>query len=444
MVSLVKSKQLTLLFGDIIVLYFSLGLTLFIRYGSLSFELWSVHFWPFTIIFIFWLLIFYIAGLYELTFLRNNIAFTNKFGIILLICGTLSVVLFYFVPIFGITPKTNLFIFALIFAIIGFSWRIFYNAILVKIGTQNKILLVGDNKTAQDLANHLEKNSQLGYEIKFWMKEGFEDKEWDYLAQIILSNNINLIVIPGHIKKNSKVARLIYKNLSLGIEVLDLAEIYEIIFRKIPLDELREIWFLENLTRRRQIYEVIKRPFEFILAVILGILCLPLAVLSAILIKSTSRGPIIYKQKRIGKNGLEFTIYKFRTMRQDAEISGPQWATEKDKRVIPIGKILRKTHLDELPQLINILKGELSLVGPRPERPEFVEQLKKEIPYYELRHLVKPGITGWAQTNFRYGASIEDAYEKLQYDIYYIKNRSLILDLLIILKTIRLFFVKPR
>jgi len=438
--SIVKFKQIALLVGDIVVLYFSLELTLFIRYGTLSYGLISAHFWPFTVVFFFWLLIFYIAGLYELTSLRNNIAFATKYSLVLLICAVLSIILFYFTPFFGIAPKTNLLLFVLVFTTLGSLWRIFYNNLLSRGGAQNKILLVGYNQVTQDLVNHLQRNPELGYEIKFWMKEGLEDKEWADLTQIILTNDINTIIVPAHIKKNSKAAHLIYKNLSLGIEVLDLAEFYEIIFRKIPLEELKEVWFLENIARRHRIYESLKRPFEIFVALVLGIISLPITIILAVLIKLTSPGPIVYTQKRTGKNGVEFTIYKFRSMKQDAEKSGPQWAEAKDHRVTSIGKFLRKTHLDELPQLINILKGDLSLVGPRPERPEFVEQLKKEIPYYELRHLVRPGITGWAQANFRYGASIEDSVEKLQYDIYYLKNRSLILDLLIILKTIRLFF----
>lgn len=438
--SFVKFKQITLLLGDIVVLYFSLTLALFIRYGTLSYELVSSHFWPFTVIFFFWLLILYIVGLYELTSQKNDFAFANKFILALLICAVFSALLFYFVPAFGITPKTNLFLFLIVFAVISSFWRIFYNNLLSKGGARNRILLVGYNRLSEELTNHLLKNPQLGYEIKFWMKEGLENKEWADLTQIILTNDINTIVVPTQIKKNSNNARLIYKSLSLGIEVLDLAEFYEIIFRKIPIDELKEVWFLENIAKRHHVYETMKRPFELISAAVLGIISLPLWPLIAALIKITSSGPVFYAQKRVGKNGREFIIYKFRSMHRDAEKSGPQWAKEKDHRVTAIGKILRKTHLDELPQLINILRGELSLVGPRPERPEFVEQLKKEIPYYELRHLVRPGITGWAQINYRYGASIEDAVEKLQYDIYYLKNRSLILDLLIILKTIRLFF----
>ena len=169
---------------------------------------------------------------------------------------------------------------------------------------------------------------------------------------------------------------------------------------------------------------------------------MPLLLIITLAVKLTSKGAAIFKQKRVGKNGEEFTIYKFRTMKIDAEKNGPQWANYfNDNRATKIGKFLRTTHLDELPQLVNIIKGELSFIGPRPERPEFVESLKKEIPYYELRHLTKPGVTGWAQINFRYGATVQEAYEKTQFDIYYIKNNSPFLDLSILLRTIKFLFM---
>jgi len=154
------------------------------------------------------------------------------------------------------------------------------------------------------------------------------------------------------------------------------------------------------------------------------------------LIKLNSAGPIFYRQKRVGKNGKIFEIAKFRSMFKDAEKNGAQWANEKDERITGMGKILRKTRIDELPQLWNVLKGEMSFIGPRPERPEFVEELQKQIPHYVMRHLVKPGLSGWAQIKFPYGASVEDAMEKLQYDLYYIKNRSFVLDLAITARTI--------
>jgi len=218
---------------------------------------------------------------------------------------------------------------------------------------------------------------------------------------------------------------------------MDFVGFYETIFQKLPLEELEEGWFIEKITTSRHLYEFIKRTADIILALILGIILLPAALIIAILIKLDSRGPIIYKQERIGFNDKSFILYKFRTMVVDQ--SGPLWTTKADKRLTLIGKFLRYTHLDEIPQLYNILKGDISFIGPRPERRELVE-LYKQLPYYEIRHIIKPGLTGWAQLNYKPSASLEEAKEKLQYDIYYIKNRSLVLDVLIILKTIKYLF----
>jgi len=439
----VKLKQFFLLLGDAAVFYFALIITLVLRYGNLSPEVIELHFWPLTIILAVWLMIFYIGGLYDPHSLKNTPDFFKLFFTLIFTCGALAVILFYLIPAFGITPRVNLFILLIFFSLILYIWRITYNGFLTAGRPINKILLVGYNKTTEELTSHLAVNPQLGYEIKFWMKEGLQDKEFEHLSQIILTNNINLIVVPAHIKKNSKAARLIYKNMVLGIEVMDLAELYEKVFLKVPIAELEEVWFLENLAKSHKIYEFFKRPMEIIAATILAIIFLPFIAVISLLTGLTSRGPIIYTQKRCGRGEMEFIIYKFRTMMADAEKNGPQFANPngKDKRSTPFGGLLRRTHLDEVPQLFNIFRGELSLVGPRPERPEFVAQLKKDVPFYELRHLVRPGITGWAQINYRYGASVEDTYEKLQYDLYYLKNRSITLDAIILIKTLRLFFV---
>ena len=211
--------------------------------------------------------------------------------------------------------------------------------------------------------------------------------------------------------------------------------------KKIPLEAIDEIWFLENLSRaEKRIDEISKRVFDILFSLV-GLLIIAILFPFIILfIKVDSQGPVFYAQKRMGKDGKIFTLYKFRTMIADAEKEGFQWALPNDHRITRAGKVLRTLHLDELLQFYNILKGDISFVGPRPERPEFVEQLKKEIPYYEIRHLIKPGLTGWAQINYHYGASVGEAKEKLQYELYYIKNRSFFLDLGIILKTIRIIF----
>ncbi|MDP1718909.1 MAG: sugar transferase [bacterium] len=440
----VKLKQITLLLGDVLILYASLAITLFIRYNGLSNNVIEAHFWPFTIIFFLWLVTFYIGGLYDLKSLKNDLDFYKKYLSLLLINGTIAAILFYFIPVFGISPKTNLFAVLVIFGLANYFWRTFYNTLLSSGTPENRILMIGYNKTVEDLVDQVSKNPQLGYEVKFWMKEGLQDKELDHLSQVILSNKINLIVVPAHIKKNSKAARLIYKNLVLGIEVMDLAEIYEKVFHKLPLAELEEVWFLENLAKSHRVYEFVKRPVEVMLACILSLTLLPIGILIGLIVTLTSKGSLIFRQTRSGQNEQEFMIYKFRTMRADAERNGPQWSTPGDNRTTFIGKILRATHLDELPQLFNIIRGDLSFVGPRPERPEFVAHLKKDVPYFELRLLVRPGVTGWAQINYKYGASVEDAYEKLQYDMYYLKNRSLTLDFLILLRTVKYLFTNNK
>ena len=230
---------------------------------------------------------------------------------------------------------------------------------------------------------------------------------------------------------------------------MDLAAFYERVFQKVPLDDLEETWFLENIEGAGRYYDSLKRAGELVFALFIGIVLLPVEVLIAILVKLTSRGPIFIRQKRTGKNGTEFTLVKFRSMVAlspdgQAEINGAQWSSGgNDKRITPFGKFIRASHLDELPQLWNIIRGDISFVGPRPERPEFVPKLKEQVPYYEIRLLIKPGVSGWAQINYRADRDLADVRQKLQYDIYYLKNRSFVLDIAIVLKTLKSFFTNP-
>jgi len=438
----VKFKQLTLLFGDIIILYLSLALTLFLRYGEITNDVRTDHFTPFTILFFLWLLVFYILGFYEWRNLKNDQGFGKNFGAALLVNFMIAIVLFYFVPGIGIAPKTNLFLFFAIMSGIAYVWRTTYNNLLFARSPAKRILVVGYNRIIDETIRHINENPQLGYDVTFWMKDGLRDKEFRHLSQIILAHQINLILVPAHVKKNSVAARKIYKSLVHGIEVMDIAELYETLFGKVPLAELKEVWFIENLAKSHRVYDAVKRPLELALAAIIGFLFLPFLAFITILIKLTSPGSAFFTQRRIGKHGAHFTLWKFRTMIENAEARGPKWATKNDRRITPIGRILRRTHLDELPQIWNVFRGELSLVGPRPERPEFTVTLEKEIPYYDLRHLVTPGLTGWAQVNYRYGASLDDSYEKLQYDIYYLKHRSIFLDLIVLIRTLKLIFIE--
>ena len=223
---------------------------------------------------------------------------------------------------------------------------------------------------------------------------------------------------------------------------LILASFYELLTGRIPLGAINQIWFLENLSEgTKRGYEIVKRSGDIIFAIVIGVISLILYPFAILAVKISSPGPIFYRQKRVGQLGKVFEIVKFRTMRKDAEKdTGAIWTTENDPRITKVGNFLRKTRLDEVPQVWNILKGEMSFVGPRAERPEFHDLLRKNVPFYEERYLIKPGLSGWAQINFHYGSSVQDAAEKLKYDLYYIKNRSLLLDLGIILKTVRIAF----
>lgn len=432
-------KKIILLAGDISVLYLSLYLTLLIRYHAATAEKWQQHLFPFTVIYIFWLLIFHIANLYDLNLARNNLVFFNLLSKTLLIVGLLSATFFYLIPYFGINPKTNLFINLILFAVFFTLWRQLFNYFIKSRILLNNVLIIGEDKEAEQLAEKIKNNPQLGYTIIDIVKPEIL-QNISCFKELLKKNNINTIVIgnPSY-HQDENLVQTLYQCLPLKINFIDLATFYEETTNKIPISLIKEIWFLENLMEsKKDTYQGLKKLLDILLAFLLGIIALFLTPFIALLIKIDSEGPILFKQIRVGKNGKLFLALKFRSMFSNAEKSGPQWAKMGDPRITKAGRFLRKARLDELPQLLNILKGEMSFIGPRPERPEFVQELEKKIPYYQIRHLIKPGLTGWAQINFPYGASVEDALEKLQYELYYLKNRSFILDLDIALRTIKI------
>ena len=214
-------------------------------------------------------------------------------------------------------------------------------------------------------------------------------------------------------------------------------DFYESLFGCIPLSEVEEEWFIREVTKNKDTYEITKHSAELILIILTAPISILLSIIIGILVIISSKGPAIYRQERMGKNNKPFVLYKFRTMKNNQ--SGPLWTTIGDDRLTNIGKFLRYTHLDEIPQLFNVLKGDISFVGPRPERVELAK-IYEQIPYYEIRHIIKPGITGWAQLNYKPSTSLEEAEKKFQFDLYYLKNRSFILDLFILLKTINKIF----
>lgn len=439
-----KLKSFLFFVADVAALYAALFITLIIRYGGQFYdEFEDAHAVPFTIIFVLWVLVFYVAGLYDLRRLRNSLEFLKTLFLCLGVNAALAVLLFYLVPAFGIAPKTNLLIFIVVFAVIEIFWRRFLNRLMAFGEAPNRMLVIGDGAIGAEIKKAVAENPQLGYAIKAEMDEKSAYAAPQEIRALALRERINLIVIPHKLKQEPALVAALYELFAGGVIVTDLISFYEVIMRKVPLMEVQQTWFLENIAGEVRFYDSLKRAFEFVAALVIAVVLLPFEVLIALLVAVTSPGPVIYRQVRVGEKGKEFTLYKFRTMRTDAEKNGAQWAQKNDARTTPIGGILRASHLDELPQLWNLIRGDISFVGPRPERPEFVRQLAERIPYYEARLLIKPGVTGWAQINHRADLTDADVMQKLQYDIYYLKNRSVVLDAAIVLRTLKTIFVNP-
>lgn len=437
MPNVLNLRKFLLLAGDVFLLYFALlGALFFGFWGNFSWEIFLEHLFPFSILYFFWLIIFYIFGLYDLDLLKTPFSFYTRALSGLGLCLGLGMIFFYLIPFFGITPKTNLILNILIFGIFALSWRqlfyqIFASRFLTKVG------IVGENIQAQELAGYIQKNPHLGYKLTTFL-----DVKKNLLQQI-QEQNIDILIIAANLGSNSQLAQNLYQCVPARINFMDLSRAYEIICDKIPISFVAQTWFLENLKEgEKGFYDKAKRIIDILLAFLLLLLTSPLWLLVALAIKLEDRGPIFYYQERTGEDRKPFLLIKFRSMIKDAEKEKAIWAEKEDPRITKVGKFLRQSHLDEIPQMLNVLKGDISLVGPRPERPEFVGQLEKEIPHYHIRHLIKPGFTGWAQIKFKYGRSVMDSFEKFQYDLYYLKNRSLILDLRILLKTFSLLFRK--
>jgi exopolysaccharide biosynthesis polyprenyl glycosylphosphotransferase len=308
--------------------------------------------------------------------------------------------------------------------------RVVVNNLFTQNKKQRKIILLGNSSNEVALDNYLVDQVQ------------FLIQKLDDLDQVqVKQGDVDAIVIsPNHHSSFDEQQLLIEYRLA-GVPIFSLSDFFESHLFLVPVEQIKSDWFI-----RTQGFSMLhnslalrgKRLADIFVAVCLLIVTFPIQVVVACLIKASSAGPIYFNQVRVGLKGEEFLLRKFRTMIIDAESKGAQWASNNDPRITGLGRFLRKSRIDELPQCWNILKGEMSIIGPRPERPEFTSSLREEIPYYDLRHIVKPGISGWAQVMYPYGASREDALHKLQYDLFYIKHQSLLLDLNILLRTIKI------
>ena len=331
------------------------------------------------------------------------------------------------------------------------AWRVGAHWLLGHPNVGERILIVGSGESAVEVAREVLERRDAGYRIV-----GFVDNRPELvgqslvnprvigltneLGQIVQREGINRVVVAMAERRGQfPVQQLLDLSLSGDVAIEECASFYERLTGRVSLDMLRPSWLIfSGRGRQGRVSGALRTAVHRSVAFVGGVLSLPLALLTAILIKLDSPGPILYSQERVGKNGRAFRVYKFRSMRTDAERDGPVWASrEGDARVTRVGRVIRKIRVDEIPQFWNILRGEMNFVGPRPERPHFVRQLAEEIPFYEQRHLIPPGLTGWAQIKYPYGASIEDARQKLQYDLYYIKNQGLLLDAVILFETVK-------
>jgi len=331
------------------------------------------------------------------------------------------------------------------------SWRISIHWLLGHPDFGEKILIVGSGSFAVEVAREMLNRPDAGYRIA-----GFVGNDPELLGKSLINPRVigltseldevvrregidRIIVAMGERRGQLPTNELLQLSLAGTVNIEEGASFYERVTGRVSLDMIRPSWLIfSSRGRQARISGVTRNIVHRLVALVGALMSLPIAVGTAILIKLDSRGPILYKQERVGKNGGTFTVMKFRSMRTDAEKAGPVWASADDDRTTRVGRVIRKLRIDEIPQFWNILRGEMDFVGPRPERPHFVSQLAEEIPYYEQRHLIAPGLTGWAQIKYPYGASIEDARQKLQYDLYYIKNQSLMLDAIILFETIKI------
>jgi exopolysaccharide biosynthesis polyprenyl glycosylphosphotransferase len=427
-----RLKQSVLFLGDFIILNGTLILTLLVRYQDQAFNYLPTHWLYFLPVFAIWLVALYIGGAYDLNLVyqRRRLKVT---AINTTVSSAIISILYFYLNRTEIAPKTNLIIFSILFLILFIAWRSVYGLFIKKYLPKNNLAFVGFNEQIEKLLEDIKNQPHSGYETALIFKEKEELKN---LPELIKSKNIHTLVISAELFQDEELRQILFECLSLNVAFYNFPDFYESINGKIPIESIDQSWFIQNLDEsRKKFFNVSKRWWDFILSLSLFTVSLPAWPIIALIIKLESRGPVFFTQKRVGKNETIFKMIKFRTMKTSG--NDGSMTTEKDSRITKFGNFLRKTRLDEIPQVLNILKGEMSFIGPRPERPEFVEELEKAIPFYKTRLLIKPGVTGWDQVSgFYHSPSVSDTMEKLQYDLYYLKNRSIYLDVAIFLKTI--------
>ena len=399
---------------------------------------------------LFCLAAFYLYDLYDFVVMHDRRELVLRLIQALGLAWVALAILMYVVPPLMIGRGVSLLALPLALVLMV-TWRVAAHWLLGHPSMGERILIVGSGVSAIEVAREVLERRDAGYRVV-----GFVDSRpelvgqslinprvlgtTDEMAGIIRREGVNRVIVAMAERRGQfPVRQLLDLSLSGDVAIEECASFYERLTGRVSLDMMRPSWLIfSGRGRQGRVSAVVRTAVHRAVALVGALLSLPIALLTAALIKLDSRGPVLYSQERVGKNGRAFRVYKFRSMRTDAEKDGPVWASKSgDTRTTRVGRVIRKIRVDEIPQFWNILRGEMNFVGPRPERPHFVRQLAEEIPFYDQRHLIAPGLTGWAQIKYPYGASIEDARQKLQYDLYYIKNQSLVLDAVIMFETVK-------
>lgn len=434
-----KKESFILLLGDIIAFGVALWLSLLIRNFAIpSPKVFEEHILPFSIISIVWIGFFFIAGLYE----KQRIAKRKRLPELLLktqiFNSIVAIIFFYSLPYFGVAPKTILFFYIVISLGLSFIWRIYAISFF---GVKSKInaIMIAGGTNASDLREEVNHNSQYGFSIvRIIDTESIKNLDIEEIERIIKLEKIKTIIVDSRSPLVSPILPHLYRLIFSKINFIDFYDLYEDVFDRLPVSQLQYSWFLENFsTTPHAFYDALKRVMDIVLSIIGIILTLPFNIIAALLLKIQDGGVLFSFQERVGQYGKLIRLIKFRTM---TYANAGELVDGRHNEVTKIGKFLRKTRIDEFPQFINVLRGDVSLIGPRPEFKKAVDEYTKELAYYNIRHMIKPGLSGWAQIygeHPHHGISIDETKNKLSYDLFYVKNRSLPLDIIIALKTLK-------
>jgi len=392
-------------------------------------------------------LVFYFSDLYDLSRkISHGEAITRLIQALGIVCVFLGIV-YFLVPLFMISGLV-FWVGYLVLILSVLCWRFLYNNILDHKMFSQPVLVVGSGKLAARIISEITSKRDIGYRVVGVMQEaGRSDiippdliltESVEVMPKLCQQLKVERIIVALEDRRGKTPIKELLKCKLQGIAIEQGVSFYEALTGRILVEEVNPGWLIySDGFARRRFTAFAKRVVDFLLAVLGLLISLPVSLVSALIIKLESPGPVLYLQERVGLKGEIFKVIKFRSMVSDAEKDGAVWASKNDSRVTRFGGFIRKVRIDELPQMWNVIRGEMSFVGPRPERPVFVDQLKKKIPYYSLRHSVKPGISGWAQICYPYGASEEDALRKLEYDLYYIKNMTFKMEIWVIFQTIK-------